>query len=199
MVATVVSKGQLATAREVEFCRLMVAQGLTGAAAYRAAYEYKGRHSDMLAARAMARPHIREMLTEMREAGKAEGAMSMADRRNLLARIGKHKAGWRAAPTYTERIAAIREDATLAGERNEQVSISGEVSVRACLVALSLDGSSLTAAKPVGLEGPEMLGEGEDSGSGSEGRESALKRPLEASPLDVLSQPVAPGAGEYDE
>lgn len=196
MVAQVdsVGKGRQCSGAEEYFCRLIAYEGRKPTQAYRMAWRGHKDSAHDLAPRVMARPHVQARIAEMREAANREGLMQMAERRALLADIARRKI--KAAPSHGERIAAIREDATLAGERNEQVSISGEVSVRACLLALSLDGSSLTAgASPAG---PQMSGEGEGSPSGSQ----ALAAPCEASPLDVVAEvvpPAGPVGGEYEE
>lgn len=160
MVAKV-SRRQLLNAKEADFVREFIATGGNAAEAYRRAYQYKGRHADMLAVRVTKRAKVREAIEEMGREARESMHLDMKARRGLLARIARHEEGWNEAPSYTERVAAIREDAHLAGERRNdgtQINIGGDVNLTTVLAAVRGDeglsrGAVDVEAEPVGDEG----------------------------------------------
>lgn len=141
MVATasadsLVEKGRGLSGPEEYFCRLIAYEGKTQTAAYRIAYKCAEKSAPELASRRMSRPHIQSRIRELKRLAASEAAMTMSLRREVLGKIALHKSGWRAAPSYQDRIAAIREDATLAGERLEQSTVTGDITLTAVLRAL---------------------------------------------------------------
>lgn len=121
---------------------------------------------DGLASRVMARPHVQARVAEIRREilakTQAAAVISHRERRELLASTARSVRKGLTA-THGERIRALELDARLAGELTEQVQVSGELNVKACVLALM--GSA--SAVPV----PEA-GAGEDGSSKSNGRKA---------------------------
>jgi hypothetical protein len=128
--------------REEQFCRNVVAKALSFAQSYREAYAYDGRNADVLAGQVSRRARVRARIEELRIEARAGEGMDMESRRAVLAKIAQHEKGWERAPAYSERIAAIREDATLTGERMEVggVKLGVEIDLAAVLRAIGVGG-----------------------------------------------------------
>lgn len=127
--AVAVVKRRGCTGAEEAFCRLIAFDGKKPTQAYRTVWG--GKYADRMAFRVMARQHVIDRIEEMRAMALRRGLLRMEERRALLAETA------RAVPkklkaTHTERIAAIREDAHLAGERRTD---GGTVTIAAHLSA----------------------------------------------------------------
>lgn len=86
---------------------------------------------------------------------EAEGAMDMRERRAFLAKVVRDKRRF-LTPDVGQRIAAIREDAILAGERRTdgtQISLSVDVDARSVLASLRSGLTSAADATIVDLPG----------------------------------------------
>lgn len=120
---------------EAYFCRLIATEGLRPSRAYTVAWKTKTENAAMLAARVLARPHVASKLAELQAQADSEALLRRDERRAILADTARRTV--RAAPSHSERIAAIREDAVLAGERTERVLGSVDIGLSAIIVALS--------------------------------------------------------------
>lgn len=98
----------------------------------------------------MNRPHVAARIAEMRQEAFRDGQMGMSERRAILADTARRTV--RAAPSHGDRIAAIREDAILAGERRTdgtQLTIGGDLNLTLVLQSLRGSGDVLTRVEPV--------------------------------------------------
>lgn len=147
--------------KEERFCSL-IAQGATQAAAYRLAYGVAPQRSATLwelGSRLAARPAVAARLKSIRTEAHTEDAMVMRQRRFQLAQtaLDPRDSG---APSHAERIAAIREDAHLAGERRNdgsQLTLAGDVNLT--LVIQSLRSGDLPLATQPAMDLP-VVGSG---------------------------------------
>lgn len=119
---------------EAYFCRLVACEGFKPTRAYRIAWKSKANQAHDLAHRVMSRPHVQARIRELQEQADREAMLRRDERRALLADTARRRI--REAPSHSERTAAIREDAILAGERVERAQMSAQVDVRAALCAL---------------------------------------------------------------
>lgn len=130
--------------READFVREYLATNPPNASlAYRRAYHYTGKNSDFLAVKLMRRQAVRDVIQETIEATKADGALSMAERRGFLAKVVRDKRRFD-APDAGTRINALREDAILAGERRTdgtQLTIGGDLNIALVLQSLRNGGT----------------------------------------------------------
>src|SRR5690606_12857657 len=128
------------TAVEAYFARLVACEGFLPSRAYRIAWKSQAKDAHAIASRVMARPHVQAKIAELRAAADREAVMDRVRRRRMLADIAE--AGWRrrkGSAKPADAIAAIREDAILAGERRTdgtQFNIAGDVSFTQVLGAL---------------------------------------------------------------
>lgn len=142
-------------AREDRFACL-IAAGSTQAEAYRLVYG-ASRWPDKRGAEIANRPQVRARVEELRRKAAEGVVLDMRRRRETLARIAEHTGGWGEAPGYGERIAAIREDAILAGERRTdgtQINIGVQVTapvILAALRGLSVAGPTETQTDALGV------------------------------------------------
>ena len=149
-----VAKGRTLTGPEDTFCRLIACQGMHSSRAYRIAWKTDAKSSKDLCSRVLARPHVAAKIAELRARADMEAVMSMNERRRLLAETARKAKG---TPTHADRIRAIAEDATLAGERRSdatQVNIAVAVSLGDILG--SLGGVSPVEAVPVSVAGESL-------------------------------------------
>lgn len=151
------------------FARL-VASGEAHYVAYKeAGYCPNGspRTAQINAARLMARPEVKARVKQLSESASTARMLSTARRREILARIAAHEKGWEIAPSYSERIAAAREDAILAGERRTdgtQVTFA-QINVGTMLAGIhTATETPLGAPKPVHELEPSQQAEGPQNG-----------------------------------
>lgn len=133
------------TPREAEYARLRAAGASQGAAYMRAyGHEAKGRSSAMRkrGLELERRPQVRAKMQVLADAADANLVLDMRQRRELLADTARRKI--KGAPTHGDRIAAVREDAILAGERRTdgtQLTIGGEINIALVLQSLREGGA----------------------------------------------------------
>lgn len=121
------------------YCRLR-AGGDNQAQAYAQAYggrsiSKKPEHLRKCGGALEARPEIKERILAIRSISNECAAMAMEERRALLAQTARAEPA--TAPTHGNRIAAIREDAILAGERQTDTPVNISLDVAGLLAALS--------------------------------------------------------------
>jgi len=206
-----VAKGRFLTGPEDTFCRLIACQGLHSGRAYRIAWKTDAKSSKDLAPRVLARPHVAARIAELRAQVDRDAVMSLNERRRLLADTAKREI--KVAPSHGERIAAIREDSILAGERRADGSVQVAVGVDlggliaslrstahgggggGAVVDVSPGSPSRHVPEPV--LGDLSRGEGDGSGSVPEGRQTALDGAAEAISHQSAPRLVAPAGAEW--
>jgi hypothetical protein len=132
-----IGESRQCSAVEAYFARLIACEGFKATRAYRIAWKSKANDAHAIASRVMARPHVQAKIAELREQADREAVMSLVERRKLLADTARRPV--KEAPSHGERIAAIREDSILAGERGTDgthLNLSLGVSIGAVLGAL---------------------------------------------------------------
>lgn len=150
LVVAQVEKGRGLSGPQEYFCRLVAFEGLKQTAAYRRAFKCAQSSAPELSSRLMGKSYIVARIAEMRAQADREGAMAMGERRRLLADVARK--GVKAKASAGDAIAAIREDAILAGERRTdgtQVSIAGDVNLTLVLQSLR-NGSTELNSRSVG-------------------------------------------------
>lgn len=148
----------------------LIAEGATQQAAYRAVISphCTKNTAEVEGSRMALRPEVREEIERIRQASWTDRVLVMQERRALLGDIARK--GAKAKPSASDAIAAVREDAILAGERRTdgtQVVVNGDVSVSLVLQSLrgglapaipaAQDARAVpvdVAAVPVGIDEP---------------------------------------------
>lgn len=197
-----VGKGRQLTATEEYFCRLVACEGRKPTQAYRIAWKGHKDSAHDLAPRVMARPHVQAKIAELRARAESEAIMDLRERRKLLADTARSVPA-NVKASHSDRIAAIREDAILAGERRadgSQVSLTLDISIGAIIGALR---GGLTSAHdaitlpPEAVKACTPLPSQEDEPSitrrsmETPGEKSEGVRALAASSLEAPAQAVA--------
>jgi len=132
------------TGPEAYFARLIACDGFTPTRAYRIAWKSDAVRAKDIAPRVLARERVAAKIRELKAQADRDGMLRLNERRALLADTARRFI--RVAPSHGDRIAAIREDAILAGERNEQSTITADVSLTAVLRAIERTGDVRAAA-----------------------------------------------------
>lgn len=187
----------------------LLAGGATQAAAYMAVWPGTKRSTAQTNGCVLAaRPDIAAAVRELRELAWADEVMSLRERRALLGQTAR-SVPKRLKASHSDRIAAIREDSILAGDRQrEGAAVSVSVDVRSIVGALGAtippahahhqreprpvepdDGASACepqGAAPEGRGGPQTAGEGDGaSACGAGGSEAAGAVPASAVALPL--------------
>jgi len=135
---------------------LLVAQGRMPTHAYRSVWG-RVKRADVQSCIVMKRPRVAARVAELQrtiaERAISQAVLSARERRELLAKTARSVAP-EARATHGERIRALELDARITGELVPQVQVSGEVNVRACILAMQGGTYAPPAPTPDDLDTP---------------------------------------------
>lgn len=126
----------------------LVAHGCTQGTAFRMVFSPNctRRTAEVEGSRLALQPAVAALIRETREAGWRASAMSLAERRDLLAGIARKAPA--TAPTHGERVRAIELDSRLAGDLDAETQVSVDVSVAQVWQALERSQRTASAVGP---------------------------------------------------